>query len=78
MNDLRTIDNMKDWMNENYELGLYDDFWNGVEAFKNIGLITDKEYAELEAHGEHLQTIFNNEIKGELKEYQEERRKYNF
>ena len=78
MNDLRTTDNMKAWMNENYELGWYDDFWKGVEAFKYVGLITDAEYEELKAHGEHLQTIFDEGVKADLAEYLENRRKYNF
>ena len=78
MNEIRTIENMKAWMNENYELGWYDDFWNGVEAFKNIGLITDEEYEELKNHGEHLQTIFNKKIDAELADYREKSRKYNF
>lgn len=78
MNELRTIENMRAWMNENYELGWYDDFWNGVEAFKSIGLITEEEYAELKAHGEHLQTLFDKKIDAELAEYREKSRKYNF
>lgn len=78
MNELRTIENMKAWMNDNYEIGWFDDFWDGVEKFKYVGLITDEEYAELKEHGEHLQTLFNKKIDEELKEYRKKRRKYNF
>lgn len=78
MNELRTIENMKAWMNENYELGWYDDFWKGVEKFKYVGLITEEEYAELKKHGEHLQTLFDKKIDAELAEYREKSRKYNF
>lgn len=78
MNELRTIENMKAWMNENYELGWYDDFWEGVEKLKYVGLITEEEYAELKEHGEHLQTLFDKKIDAELAEYREKSRKYNF
>lgn len=78
MNELRTIENMKAWMNENYELGWYDDFWEGVEKLNYVGLITEEEYAELKEHGEHLQTLFDKKIDAELAEYREKSRKYNF
>lgn len=76
MKELRTIENMKAWMNENYELGWYDDFWDGVEKLKYVGLITEEEYEELKNHGEHLQTLFNKKIDAELAESRS--RKYNF
>lgn len=62
MNDLRTLESMKEWMKFNYGLGWYDDFWKGVEAFKNVGMITEEEYKELQEHDEHLSTIFKKEI----------------
>lgn len=62
MNDLRTIENMKEWMKFNYGLGWYDDFWKGVEAFKYVGMITEEEYKELQEHEKHLKEIFNKEI----------------
>jgi hypothetical protein len=62
MNDLRTIENMKEWMKFNYGLGWYDEFWRGVEAFRYVGMITEEEYKELQAHEEYLKKLFNKEI----------------